>query len=1211
MAERIIDRLTEREVYDILTAAGLDPREILGLTNDEFDEVLEYIFDELTEGGADAVLNAPDEAVPDLIDEMKENAAIARNEAPSEDQEDVIEVNSEQALQMVFTDYVQTLAETGDEIPPPVIIPFTQGNAVMFMIIVTPELTGYAAGTSEPSDEVRYQIMGMAEDIRQQILTLGGNITFHERVGHEVAKVKFLMSDKLEIEVEWEEWKNLPLRGIKGKTNAKMILPAEKITRGLIEYIIFRGIRALGEHSISKGYNMTAILGAFARMEKPGPWHPMKDGEINCFVVAAIEHLKKRKKRRGHKDPVQILREFGEEKKDTGVKPEDVYHLESMVELKFKFWDWCGNLIGESPPKDGKQYKVVNLVRHNGHCFDRDAFPEFPDIKEVITPKEFGWHTGLSDHKLLELTGASGKDIKVDGKLLGRVQSSLFKYLKAKGKVSTGARVWAVGTEVITSDGVLCRDLSMSIALNLAEIEEERLDPTADDCAERHVGGPSSYRFKFWKRRNGLKRVADKFASDMVDAMVEARVWNSKEQYDVKQVYELDLKAAYLGCEDPSEGRSNSACEPYLLKYRMPHADSGMKWYRATNLKQAENIPGSFVRFATWELQGHEFVSCVIGKHLKEKGIIPTPLAIALRDLGYLRTHTLSAIAVPFEAAPLLKFLDAYTEYAYDPNLNEDDNKDLSEEHYQRREKNKELSRHFVGKCVAPNRRSVLFTDRNEAIHYNNLFMEEGKQPSMIEGDGMWNLSYNDGHVKYPHVRAYVLAYMHIAVIAKLVEHPDAVRVACDALTIPGQMEKHPAPDNVKYGVWRVKSEPHEWESFRVMHSFDNDIHEYAEDLPKLPEDGLADAPLIYLDGQGGSGKTCAAIRSLSGLNVVVLGKDHIGVRDLKKKILEAKEEGTIVTGWKTGTYQKILHIGYSNEECPQKPACKKCISCLGWNGKLMGAARRGAGLPDYLIWDEVGFVHAKFFRPILEYFRDRQVRVICAADILGQIRQFRDRSPEEPENHKILLELGAKVIFKDGDMRAKCPKLRSLKKSIWRQPDEDQISGTSAALREIKRAGKFDQALAEWNPKAMFAVSTRAQGACLQKRLLEEHVKRFPTELMPMRLKLTREQKMARKKGDMVFMPGNLDEKIKAVVGTRIWVEPKVALHYLKTGRNKIWVYDGWRTLHSLQGLTIEEDQLFVIAEGLDGNWNRNACYTAVSRVRYLHQLYWVTGGS
>lgn len=976
-------------------------------------------------------------------------------------------------------------------------------------------------------------------------------------------------------ELSWSRWENSPMRGGSNELGRDepyvYVLRGSEITKGLVEYIV-------GAFWENVGY-ADAMIGAFVPQNEPAEWEPMRYGELNCFVEATLPDYtgkNTKKPRRGRADPVKTLMDFNKMFIATGVQPSDVWALEKVLDAKIYFHDINGNVVAESGLPAGHR-KVLRYVRHNGHCDRMDRMPQFP-------PPEC-----RQEPLVMNLVYPPVKDEEL------RKQKDLaltLRFLRMNGIFpKPGKRAWFVKNEVITSDGEICRRYLLQEELRAAA-GAEGVDFNE---VKKSIGGVQAFRFKCWAKRNGLRRAVPNHVAWLEKAQVEPRVWNCEHRYDLKHCYEEDMARAYLGCEDPALGRAKSAAEPYIRRFRMPHADKGMAWYSVRDLSQVENLPGSFVRFASWRLAGHGYLS-VFEDHLRKSGgLMPTPLALALRDLGYLPEHELHSVALSFEPAPLLQFLDA----------------NASEE-------NKRLSHRFVGSCVQKPRNSIVVCDKEEAKYHYNLLMRKGACPTMTLANGFgwesgaWLIEYTDldTKVKYPHVRAYVLAYLHIAVLAKLKEHPDAVRVATDSITVPGSAPLCDCPNSVPWGSWRAKTNPRPWAEF-YWHPLKGDIGEgyTAGKYPELPEE-LFESPLIYLDGMGGAGKTTRAVRALSGMRGAVLGKDWLGVLDLQEKVGKAAADGLDMSRVSVHTYHQFWHIGFAEEKCEAK--CGKCLACTGWLPERMGDASKAGALPDAVVWDEIGFVPGPFLRPILEYCLEQRVRVIATADILGQVRQFRDRGRGDPLNHRILVDLGAKVVFHAGDRRAKCLKLRALKERMWRSSEEDQLREVASAIG----CKSLEQALEAWHPNSHFAVCTNYDGrVTIQDKLLAEHEKRFPDHPVPMRFKPSKAVRARMKPGSLVPVPGLLideAEEVPAVVGTRVWIRPEDALYYLRTEKSPMWVYDGWRTIHSLQGLTIgcpdpavaTEYSLFIYMRGLGSDWNKNSTFTAVSRVEYLAQL-------
>ena len=91
----------------------------------------------------------------------------------------------------------------------------------------------------------------------------------------------------------------------------------------------------------------------------------------------------------------------------------------------------------------------------------------------------------------------------------------------------------------------------------------------------------------------------------------------------------------------------------------------------------------------------------------------------------------------------------------------------------------------------------------------------------------------------------------------------------------------------------------------------------------------------------------------------------------------------------------------------------------------------------------------------------------------------------------------------------------------------------------------------------------------------------------------------MYRIQGKPVQIQGS-NEIIEAYVGMMINVPLEIVLRGLPAE----WKYAGWKTIHRIQGQTVEPPKCcFIVDHSLEG-WINNAVYTACSRVRYMNQM-------
>lgn len=1165
----LLGQMTDDEWEAIRESAAAEKRERLNDFLDQLREAQEE--DDLTQFLEEAAASL----APRDLGELVEAITVASEAPPDEEEGGASLVDRLKAIaQLIYT--ASRRGELPEELP--VVPPLTMEDGAVLFLSTSPGTAPAAAVSAALENKASYTYY------REYAVAIKGQL-------------------------EWSAWENAPMRGggIRGEPE-EYVKDGRDISRGLVEHI---------ENSFWRnvGYG-EAMIGAFVPMEEPGDWEPMYHGEVNCFVRAALKHFtgaKKKKARRGHADPVETLMAFERAHHNSGVVPDDVWALEKPLGAKIRFFDVRGELLAQSDlPKEHR--KCLDFVRHNGHCENKDEVPGFPALADrkgpMLTPLAPVYADGDDDHETFTLDDVYEQSERSESLFAGvqrRETAQILEYLAARNVTkdpSAMGRVWVVGREAIDGGGTIHRPATLNNELKAAALAEGE----DEDAAALHVGGVQSWRFARWVQRSGISQAPAALVPVLEASQVEPRVWNVETSYELEGHYELDMRAAYLGCEDPDLGRAKSACEPYLRRFAMP--GRGLAWAAVSDLSQVEAARGSFVRFASWQFAGPGYLT-VYEEHLRRNGVMPTPLALALRDLGFLVSHRLSAVLTCYESAPALQFLDAQCRC-----------EGPCEDRCKRRcEENKRLSHRFVGSCVKKPRNSLVVTDPAEAQYFYNILAKAGGRPRMTTVAGCSCIEYVDTreNVKYPHVRAYVLAYMHIAVLAKLKEHPDAVRVATDSLTVPGHAEMSAEPDKVPYGAWRVKTGPRAWNRCYykpLVGALESGPPDEAN-LPPLPAD-LFTAPLTYYDGQGGAGKTTSAIRALSGWRVTVITKDWAGDIDATAKVEEAARAGCDTRGFTVDHYQRYWHLGYTGDKCEHSPACGKCLACVGWTPSLMGAASRRGALPDVIVWDEIGYVPPIHLRPILQYCLDKGVRVIAAADLLGQIRQYRDRGEGPPAAYQMLMEMGAASVFLDGDRRAKCPELRALKQRIWRSPESAQIAETVALLEARGRRGSAADALKKWHPRSHVLVSTKNEGSQIQKLLLEEHARCYRDHAVPMRFSPPREARKLHPPGSMVPVPGFLcdaEEEVPAIVGTRVWVDYDAAMRYLRTEKRPLWVYDGWQTVHRAQGLTLgcptdEYDPdyaVIIVSWGLGADWNKNATYTAVSRAAHLDQLYWV----
>ena len=907
----------------------------------------------------------------------------------------------------------------------------------------------------------------------------------------------------------------------------------------------------------------------FVPIYLPIDWSPMRTGEINCVASALLEALAGRKTRRGHRSYKDIILEWNKKFIDTGAHPNDIWSIERELECKISFTDFDGNVIASSGWNPSSKTKHLYLVRHNAHCYT--SIPIFPS-KNVRDPSIITseWNPHSDEH---------------EQSMLAKLAISL----------SPTEIAWVVKSDLVLNDGKILRSQkSHQLLIDAADIESG-----PHDEALKTIGGVQAYRFKKWIERNNIKPTHPRAINIWGSASVECAVWQRKEKYLGSNYVELDMTGAFLACEDPSLGRTTGPAQNYVSKFKMP---TGSEWRlgAVTSIDECRNLPGSAVQFSSWKFAGHPYLS-LFSDHLAKGKWMPTPLAVALVDLGFLVRHELRAVAFDgFASQEPLKFLNFFHTTL------------------KSHRENKDLSRKFIGNCAKNTTRSIIVSDTKEADYIYGILLKQGSSPKKV-GSSPCVISYTDmGSVpSHQHIRAYVLAYNHINLLYELKKYPNAVRIASDSITIPKSAS--PTTDLAPYwaipaGLWRIKSQPRWWASGHTYWGNANPSGAFTHPHATFPPPDLL-VPLTYNSGGAGVGKSSGRIHDLRGQHVVCLGKDWENVRELASKIDAEKASGGDMSKFSATTWHSFFKAGCPPDNCQE--VCGKCLFCTGWTPDRMGDARRGSGLPDFLLIDEAGFINAKYLLPILKYCMSKGVCVVIMADLEGQMPQFHDRDPTRKTLVHIAIEsLGASELVSSTDYRSLCPDLKYLKKNIWKTPDDTQKSQTLSALPDHAKTS-LHEALKVWDPRDIFAVTTRAIGAKIQIALLQEHQKRFPREPVPMRFSPPQTSRAEFCHHQEVPLPGylvdiNHPKTVPAYVGTRVLIPFDEALWYMNNEPNPIWVYDGWKTISALQSKTIDIctdywPKLFIMDEGLGGVWNRNATYTAISRVRHLHQLHWV----
>ncbi|POG73384.1 hypothetical protein GLOIN_2v1477001 [Rhizophagus irregularis DAOM 181602=DAOM 197198] len=471
------------------------------------------------------------------------------------------------------------------------------------------------------------------------------------------------------------------------------------------------------------------------------------------------------------------------------------------------------------------------------------------------------------------------------------------------------------------------------------------------------------------------------------------------------------------------------------------------------------------------------------------------------------------------------------------------------------------------------------------------------------------------------HIRSFVLAYTHIAVLEQLKRFPieNVLRVCTDAIYTTAisetildetvvEMGQKLLPDfdeslfakaknsaeleevhakyeaeldkirkqyesaivletpEIKYGQWRKKKEGYTYrkEASSWAINYKGTLEIPPSDAPPLSIDSkLITLQKVYLVGQGGSEKTTRAIRAFPGRKVVVLTPANLLAEYHRKQN----------PGLTAMTYHKYFHLGAT-------PIDEWDPACLGKKA-----------LAEILIFDEACMIPKKVLQRLLSYAESRGCQSIMCGDP-GQLTPWGDK--EGP--HKFLTEWADEVIWCMDDYRAYDPELKALKLRMWMKDDMTQLQ----EFREALPTTSWKNALTEWTPEDIWICSTNDMGMRVESALIQAHKSRFLNVPSIIRFDPDESIKhMYRIQGKPVQIPGS-NEIIEAYVGTMINVPLEIVLRGLPAE----WKYAGWGTIHRIQGQTVEPPKrCFIVDHSLEG-WINNAVYTACSRVRYMNQM-------
>ena len=994
----------------------------------------------------------------------------------------------------------------------------------------------YDLGDVQVNDKIRITTGKIVQDNTMTAQMAAGVLQHLE--GEFLVKVKFVREQAPDVWVVEDGF--APLK--EGETRGREVLEISSKTKpGALE-----GIDKL---YFQNAYPVTEVVYGLYPVRDPNPVNlaPMRNGDFNCVAQRVVEHFEGALRGQGLTPTRrQKIEEWEERVHDTGATIEDVAELEKILKRAIIIRDIAGeDIFNSGKYQRGGNVGVgqavrgkVELICHNGHAWGADL--HFPQSREVHLYEGDVW-TAISEAtqneaKAVWLLGGGDKKLTVDQFVLddGRTYRT---QEKQTGLVK------------------VCRTLAPEDPEGLAQ----------KVFGENHAASVVA------KEKNGWKPTPAHFLEEVQAACVEhghGGLWNA-DIYDTRDVVSIDMKACY-----PASFQGHGEAAPWFQRFGHP----GHRMTRVSiNGPLPDDIGTGFARVRSWEFAPgcHPVIPAWFGRHIEEKGWVPTQLLAYLVETGLFISLEVTEVILAFKQ---------------------------QKEVWLSNSRNQACS--IIGKFTqgskADGKRLTrrLVTDKGEL----DFLVRDTRQSGTLVGapekcPAGWILTYYDGsQPQYAHLRASMLAYAHINLLEMLrrFSPEEAVRVATDSiyvkktalhklegieayvapvackcgedmclnclLELNGLLEKPTMPP-VAPAQWRDKGEtiysPQEHAAYQPKPEHWGNSNDVPDSTASSHADPLTRHALSYLNGGGGSGKTTRAIELFRARKPLVFTPTHRLAKEMRRRGVEAQ------------TYHSFFRWSGQND----------------WTPERMGQKF----IPRVIIWDEVCTVP----RPVLETFLDwldsHGVQVICCGD-QGQPPPIAGESPHE--------WLRGRVDYYEEieeDHRSKCEKLRALKKAIRLQSDKVQCQEMRKTLPTCRGWNDFVDA---WHPRDLILVSRKTPRDRAQNLLFEHHKQGFSEEPVP----LLYRPRDTRKQNVMVTIPGPDAAKEELVLNDVVGVSVETAQEVLDGRWGQDWALGYAMTVHSSQGLTIEDPQkVWIVDDYLQ--WS-NLAYLAVSRVQYLKQL-------
>ena len=645
-------------------------------------------------------------------------------------------------------------------------------------------------------------------------------------------------------------------------------------------------------------------------------------------------------------------------------------------------------------------------------------------------------------------------------------------------------------------------------------------------------------------------------------------LWASR-NYDTRDVVCIDMKSCY-----PANFQGEGEANPYFIRFGHP---SHRMTRVAINGSLSRDIGAGFALVCTWKFASncHPVIPAWFGKHFDERGWAPTQLLTYLEEAHLLTSLEVAEVILSVKQQKKLWL-----------------------------PKNRDQACNVIGKFTQGSKADGKRLNRRLVTYEGELayLVSDTLQNGTLVGAPVecplgHIVTYYDGsQPQYTHLRASMLAYAHINLLEMLRRFGpgEVVRVATDIIYVKKKakanlkgVQAYVAPNTCSFGEehcgscltgkaylplvapaqWRDKGEqiyaPAEHAAYTPKPEHWAANKDVLDSTAPDHKDPLTRHARSYLNGMAGSGKTTRAINLLLARKPLVLVPTNRLAREMRCRGVEAM------------TYHKFFRWQGQTE----------------WTPTRMGHTY----IPRVIIWDEVCTVPRLILEPLLNWLDYTGVQVICCGD-QGQSEPITGEAP-----HGWLREHVDYYEETTDDHRAEnCRQLLAFKKAIRLQSDKIQCQEMRNALPACLGWDDFVQ---KWRPNDLIFISRNIPRNRAQVLLFQHHKVAYPDE--PVRL-LYR-PKDTRRQNVMVTIPGPLllggrPDRKELVLNDDVLVSIQTAQEVLNGEWGEDWAFGYAMTVHSAQGLTIENPQkIWIVDDHLQ--WS-NLAYVAVSRVCYLSQL-------